>query len=243
MRMYGRCSAIFLAACLALPATARAQKDKDQEAQFSDVEIRVIRPKYFQKSVRVEVGAGIAAVMNQSYTYTYMPSAKLGLHLLEWLELFGEGALGITINKSDCTDLGSKFAIEPVVQETENMFGGGAALTPIYGKYQLGSGDVVYFDWFLIGGGGLAGMRYREQGCKQRAADEPLKVPKPYSTVQFNFGTGQRYFINKNVSFNWFLRDYVIMIKVPADSEEAVPSRAAGTLQSVNLSFGASYYF
>jgi outer membrane beta-barrel protein len=237
-RRYLTCIA---AVVLALPCFAHAQKDQD--AKFTDVEIRVIRPKFFQKSVRVEMGASVAAVMNQAYTYTYMPSAKLGLHLLEWLELFGEGALGITINKSDCTDLGSKFAIEPVVQETENMFGGGAALTPIYGKYQLGSGDVIYFDWFLIGGGGIAGMRYREQGCKQREVDEPLKVPKPYSTVQFNFGTGQRFFLNKNVSLNWYLRDHIIMVKVPADSEEAVPSRAAGTLQSVTLSFGASYYF
>jgi outer membrane beta-barrel protein len=224
-----------------LPCFAQAQKQ--QEASFSDVEIRVIRPKFFQKSVRVEVGASVGAVMNQSYTYTYMPSAKFGLHLLEWLELFGEGAFGITINKSDCTDLGTKFAIEPVVQEIESVFGGGAALTPIYGKYQLGSGDVVYFDWFLIGGGGLAGMRYREQGCKPLGTDEKEKKPKPYSTVQFNFGTGQRFFLSKNVALNWYLRDSIIMVKVPADETEDVPSNAAGTLQSVNLSFGASYYF
>lgn len=229
MMFFGR-KFCFLAAMVALlPAYARAQNQAG--SKFNNVEIRVIRPKYFQKTVRVEIGASVAAVMNKSYTYTYLPSAKLGLHLAEWFELFGEGALGITINKSDCTDLGTKFSIEPVVDEIHQMFGGGVVLTPIYGKYQLGSGDVIYFDWFLIGGGGAAGMKQREQGCKPRAADEPLKIPVDYSPVQFSFGTGQRYFLNKNSALNWYLRDYFI------------GGLKGGLNQSVTLSFGASYYF
>lgn len=200
-------------------------------AQFKDVEIRVIRPKYFQKSMRLEIGASIAAVMNKSYTYTYLPSAKLGLHINEWLELFGEGKIGLTINKSDCTELGTKFSIEPVVDEIDQMYGGGVTVTPIYGKYQLSSGDVVYFDWFLIAGGGLAAMKQREQGCKPRTGDEPLKPPTPYSPVQFNFGTGQRYFLSKNAALNWYLRDFIIS------------GLKGGMNQSVTLSFGASYFF
>ncbi|NBW80909.1 outer membrane beta-barrel domain-containing protein [bacterium] len=203
----------------------------DEDAQFQSVEIRVIRPKFFQKSMRFELGASIAAVMNKSFTYTYLPTARVGMHFTEWLEVFGEGAIGLTINKSDCTELGSKFSIEPVVDEFDKLFGGGVAVTPIYGKYQLGSGDVVYFDWFLIGGGGMANMNQREQGCKPRAADEPLKQPTPYSPVQFNFGTGQRFFLNKNSAVNWYVRDFL------------VGGLKGGLNQSVTLSFGASYYF
>lgn len=217
---------IAAAAALAQSSLCFAQ---NQDQQFTNVEIRVIRQKYFQKSVRVELGANLAAVMNKAYTYTYLPSAKLGLHMTEWLEIFGEGSVGITINKSDCTELGGKFSIEPIVDEFDNMIGGGVALTPIYGKYQIASGDVVYFDWFLIAGGGLANMKQREQGCKPRG-DEPEKVPTPYSPVQFNFGMGQRFFLNKSAALNWYLRDYVVANK-------------AGALgQSVMLSFGASYY-
>lgn len=215
-----------------LAAVPLASRAADESAQFQNVEIRVIRPKFFQKSLRFEFGASIAAVMNKSFTYTYLPTARLSVHFTEWLELFGEGAVGLTINKSDCTELGSKFSIEPVVDEFDKLFGGGIAVTPIYGKYQLGSGDVVYFDWFLIGGGGMANMNRREQGCKPRAADEPLKRPEPYSPVQFNFGTGQRFFLNKNSSVNWYVRDFVVGLP-----------KNAGFNQNVTLSFGASYYF
>lgn len=212
------------------PAVATAAEEQKGN-QFGNFEIRVIRPKYFQKSVRFEIGANVSAVMNSSFTYTYLPSAKAGLHLTEWLEIFGEGAAGITINKSDCTELGSNFNIEPVVDEIGMLSGGGVALTPIYGKYQLSNGDVVYFDWFLSGGGGVAGMKNRKQGCKAVAQNEVVIQPKPYSPAQFNVGTGQRYFLSKNSALNWGLRLFFIS------------GIDKGMNQSVTLSVGAGYYF
>lgn len=211
------------------------------DAQFKDVEIRVIRPKYFQKSMRLEVGAGVGAVMNGSYTYTYLPSVRIGFHTTEWLEIFGEGSLGLTINKSDCIELGSKFSIEPVVREIQTIAEGGVTLTPIYGKYQVSSGDVIYFDWFLVAGGGMASMKKREQGCKPKLPDEPLKEALPYVSTEFNFGTGQRFFINKNTAITWFLRDYLIRGRVDPNNPVA-PENDTNLYQSVTLTFGASYF-
>ena len=215
---------------LLAPSVSAAAEDQKKN-QFGNFEIRVIRPKYFQKSIRFEIGANVSAVMNSSFTYTYLPSAKAGLHLTEWLEVFGEGAAGITINKSDCTELGSKFNIEPVVDEIGMLAGGGINLTPIYGKYQLSNGEVIYFDWFLSGGGGVAGMKNRKQGCKPVAQNEVVIQPKAYSPAQFNVGTGQRYFLSKNSALNWGLRLFFI------------PGIEQGMNQSVTLSFGAGYYF
>jgi outer membrane beta-barrel protein len=213
-----------------LPELAFAQEEG--KSQFDNVEIRVIRPKYFQKSMRVEIGANIGAMMNKTYTYVYLPAAKLGLHITEWLELFGEGAIGITINKTDCVELGSKFGIEPRVDEFKQIYGGGVSATPIYGKYQLSSGDVVYFDWFLMAGAGAANINLREQGCRTLDANETRIPPNPYTPMHFNIGTGQRFFLNKTTSLNWHLRDFFI-----ANYEKN------GFNQSVTLSFGASYYF
>jgi hypothetical protein len=211
------------------PGIALAQDSAKNS--FKNFEIRVIRSKYFQKSGRFEIGANIGAVMNSSFTYTFVPSAKLGLHVAEWLELFGEGSAGITVNKSSCTDLGSKFNIEPVVDEIGLLAGGGAAVTPIYGKYQLSSGDVIYFDWYLVGGGGIAAMTNRKQGCKPLGPNEQAVPPKPYSPSQFFAGTGQRYFMNKNSSVNWGLRFYFI------------PGVNGGMNTSITLAAGAGYYF
>ncbi|NBO37370.1 outer membrane beta-barrel domain-containing protein [bacterium] len=215
---------------IGLPQSAFASESA-AGAQFSQFEIRVIRPKYFQKSVRLELGATLGAVMNSTYTYTFLPGLHAGLHVAEWLELFGEGALGLTSNKSDCVELGTKFAIEPKISEIQMLAGGGAAVTPIYGKYQLSSGDVIYFDWFLLGGAGVANMQKRFGGCKPLAPGEVLTPAIKYSPVQFSFGTGQRYFLNKFSALNWYLRDYFIA------------GKDGGMEQSVALSIGASYYF
>jgi len=217
--------------CLAWVPQARCAGEPEQQDQFGNFEIRVIRPKYFQKSVRLEIGANVGAVMNKSFTYTYLPAAKLGLHLTEWMELFGEGAAGITINKSDCTELGTKFNIEPIVDEVELLAGGGVALTPIYGKYQLASGEVVYFDWFLTGGAGIANMKKREQGCKPVLKTDEVRQPVPYSKIHFNFGTGQRFFLNKTTAVNWGIRFFMI------------PNIMGAINENVTLSFGSSYYF
>lgn len=212
-----------------LPGSALA--DEESKEKFSNFEIRVIRTKYFQKSGRFEIAANVGAVMNSSFTYTYLPTAKLGLHLLEWLELFGEGSAGITINKSSCTELGSKFNIEPIVDEIGNLVGGGVALTPIYGKYQLSAGDVIYFDWFIAGGGGVAAMRNRKQGCKPLSPNEQPVEPKEYNPTQFFAGTGQRYFLSKDAALNWGLRFFFI------------PGISGGMNTSITLSAGAGYYF
>lgn len=205
--------------------------NEDKKNNFGNFEIRVIRTKYFQKSTRFEIGASVGAVMNSSFTYTYLPTAKLGLHALEWLEIFGEGAAGITINKSSCTDLGTKFNIEPIVDEIGSILGGGLALTPIYGKYQLSGGDVVYFDWYFTGGGGVAAMRNRKQGCKPLGPNEQSVLPTEYNPSQFFAGTGQRYFLSKNSALNWGLRFFFI------------PGINGGMNTSITLSAGAGYYF
>lgn len=226
--MKTRCRLIAAISTLFVPALAEAQKANT----FSNFEIRVIRPKFFQKSVRLEAGATLGAVMNSTFTYTYLPGLKASLHLTELIELFGEGAAGITINKADCTELGGKFNIEPIVDETEMLAGGGAAFTPIYGKYQRASGDVLYFDWFFSGGGGIANMKRRKQGCRTLLPNEQVSPPKPYTASQFNFGTGQRYFVSKNLSLNWGFRLFFI-----------TGFENSGISQSAVLTVGTGYFF
>ena len=43
-----------------------------QKERFKDTEIRVIRPSYFNKAKRFELGAGMNMVMNESFIYTFL---------------------------------------------------------------------------------------------------------------------------------------------------------------------------
>lgn len=203
MAMISRQDLHKLASCVLVAAGGVLPSGAARGQDFKEFEIRVIRNKYFVKSSRLEVSGNISAVMNKPFVYTYMGGATLGYHLFESLALYGEGNVGFTLNKADCSTLGETFAIEPIVWLMGWWAGAGLNYTPIYGKYQLASGDVVYFDWFFNAGGGMAGVRARQNSCNpdEANAEQPLQA-----SPQFNFGTGQRFFLSKNAALNWNLR-------------------------------------
>ena len=200
------------------------------QGEFKDVEIRVIRNKYFQKSLRLELAGNFSAIMNKPFIYTYLGGGQVGFHLNEQFGIYAEGAYGFTLNKSDCKTLGEKFAIEPIVYLMDYYLSGSLAYTPIYGKYQLSNGDVTYFDWYLSAGAGIAGARPRQNSCnpEESSPDQPTK-----SVPMFQVGTGQRYFIDKNTVFNWNLR-YIGYSKSQLGDSGIEPN--------VLLSLGVSYF-
>lgn len=218
------------------------------DEQFKDVEVRVIKNKSFQKRMRLEAGANMGAIMNKSFVYTYIGSLSLGFHITESFGVFGEGGYAFTANKADCTTLGDRFLIEPIISQLNWLAGGGLSYTPIYGKYQLASGDVIYYDWYFTGGGGIAGVKMRglsgvnksETSCipaaKKNPAPGALQQLDPVrSTTQLSFMTGQRIFVDKNLSVNWNLRWMVVQ-----------PPVAGATLangeSNMILAFGVGYF-
>ena len=49
---------------------AYAQSDEDQ--RFENVEIRVVRPRFFNKRKRFELGTQFSAIMNETFIYTFL---------------------------------------------------------------------------------------------------------------------------------------------------------------------------
>lgn len=213
---------------VACAASAHAQQNPNE--LFKDVEVRVIRQKYFQKSMRPEFGASFNALMNRSFVYTMLGSANIAFHISEQIGLFGEGGIGFTMNKADCSTLGEKFAIEPIVDDLKNWFGGGIAYTPIYGKYQLSSGDLIYFDWFFTASGGMAGTNKRMYSC----IPESTKSESASTQMQIGGSTGQRYFLNKNTAAVWSIK----FMKV----QDPAGGTVFNGINNVMLSLGASYF-
>jgi outer membrane beta-barrel protein len=213
----------------ALPSTALAQGQRDE--LFKDVEVRVIRQKYFQKSMRPEFGAQLSSIMNRSFVYTMMGSAYATFHINEQVGIIGEGGMGFTLNKGDCSTLGEKFQIEPVVDDLKNWVGGGIAYTPIYGKYQLSSGDLIYFDWFFNFTGGMASTAKRLGTCIPSSTEESEQSSMP----QVGVSTGQRYFLNKNTAATWAIQ--YMMVQNPYGG-----SIVSDPINNVLLSLGLSYF-
>jgi outer membrane beta-barrel protein len=202
------------------------------EEQFKEYEIRVIKNKPFQKRFRFELGADLGAIMNQSFVYGYLGGAYLGFNFSESIALQGEGKFAFNANKSDCNTLGKDFGINPVIEEVQNYYGVSAVATPIYGKYQLATGDVLYFDWFFRLGAGLAGNQEREGGC----GGQKENINSKASTLQFNVGTGQRFFIDENLALVWNVR---LMRFQPSRPGSSLISEG---IDNVELSTGIGYF-
>lgn len=208
------------------PGSVNAQE------QFKEYEIRVIKNKSFQKNGKLEALAFIGALMNKSFIYTYLTNVQLHYHFTETISLFGDAAFGFTFNKSDCSTLGTEYQIEPIVTQVNSIFGGGLSYTPVYGKYQTPSGELIYYDWFLAASGGVSNVKQRQSTCITNK-DAVLNVEeKSGNPPQVSFSTGQKYFLDNRLAFNWNIRWMVLRPPVENSKLES----------SVVLSLGVGYF-
>ncbi len=191
-------------------------------APRQEYQINVIRPKFFVKKSRTEVGADLAAVLNQTFTYTYLLSGAIVYHLTDSLGLGVTGAYGLTVNKEDRDVLKDRFSITVDIFATEWIAESSLLWTPVYGKYQLASGRLVYFDTYVSLGFGMMGISIRK---KERGNDDP--VDYPYSCYSPVIGAGQRFYLSKKTSLRWQIRDHIILYNgkrcAPAAAEENEP--------------------
>jgi outer membrane beta-barrel protein len=182
-----------------------------QETRFDNYEIRVIRPRYFSKRSKFELGVTGSVITNQTFIYTYLLSGALTYHFTDIFGLELSGTYGKSFPKEDMTTLRTDdFKIRTQILRTKYMMEGALLYTPIYGKYQLSTGRLIYFDTFLAAGAGSTGVEYLYDHCEATKKDEsgrdvPTDVPAPtvMSYPTFVIGGGQRYFLNKRDGLRW----------------------------------------
>ncbi len=220
---------------------------ESQDDRFKDVEIRVIRPKYFTKRNRFELGADFSIVSNQTFIYSYLLTGNATYHFTEAWAFEGAGSYGFSIDKTDKRDLDSKFSIKTEILRTKYMLDGALLWSPIYGKYQLASGRLIYFDTFLIGGAGLSGVEYKYDNCDAAKESSPsYQSPSPQSKSYFTYigGIGQRYFINPSTSLKWSVRVHRFSYSTADGAcDRANAPQGTDTNQNIVIQLGASKFF
>lgn len=212
----------------------------DSGGSFDAYEIRVIRPKYMAKRGRAELGAQGTLIMNQSFIYTLMLSGMLDYHFSEMFALEVGGSYGFSIDKDDKRILNDEFDIKTQILRTQYIAGGGLLWTPIYGKTQLTSGRVVYFDSFLTFQGGMTGIDYTYEQCIT-PADKPAAQTKSYPTGIIGFG--QKYFLSQNAGLRWDVRDYIFSYEKGDGTCTPAEPVGADIHQNITLQIGASTFF
>lgn len=208
---------------------------------FEKYEIRVIRPRYFTKRKKFELGVSGNVIMNQPFIYTYSGSASLGFHFTEQFGLELAGTYGFSIDKEDKEILHSEtFRIETQILRTQYELSGALQYTPIYGKYQLSSGRLIYFDTYFTAGYGLSGIEYRYEQCE--TDEKPRPQGRVVSYGSFLFGAGQRYFISKKTSIKWGVRASTFSYDIADGGCEGSASEES-TQYNVTMHTGISRFF
>ena len=240
-----KCLATVLAAWIVVPSSSAYAAA--QSEQFDRYEIRVIRPKYFTKTGRLETGAQLSVVMNQSFIYTYLATGILDYHFNETLAIEGLGAYGFSIDKDDKKTLDSTFKIKTQILRTEYIMEGGILYTPVYGKYQLSTGKLVYLDTFFTAGAGMTGVRYLYDQCPSPddgivgTVTPPAPNTKSYPT--FYMGGGQRIFIDKKTSLRWDVRGHFFSYnKKDGACDPATAASEAKVQTNITVQMGAGYF-
>lgn len=189
---------------ISIPSVFAADGESEEgDENFSNFEIRVIRPRYFSKRTKFEAGIQLLAITNQTFIYTYMASGLLSYHVSESLGFQVGFSSGTSVDKEDKTILQDDFQISTQILRISTMFNGMMLWTPMYGKYQLASGNLIYFDTYLSAGAGLTGVAYQFSHCYPGSGVRSDYI-KQYPTI--SGGIGQRFFMSRQSSINWDLR-------------------------------------
>ncbi len=240
---------LLLASALGLCALALTFGEARAEfGSFDGYEIRVIRPRFMAKRSRIELGGEGTLIMNQSFIYTLMATGLLDYHFSEMFALEFGASYGFSIDKEDKRILEDEFQINTQILRTQYIFGGGLLWTPIYGKTQLPSGDVVYFDSFGTVQAGLTGINYTYEQCVSPPADKadilpakPAAQTKSYPTLAI--GVGQKYFLSQDFGLRWEVRDYIFSYEKGDGSCTPDISQGSDIHNNITLQMGASTFF
>ncbi|NRA43732.1 MAG: outer membrane beta-barrel domain-containing protein [Oligoflexales bacterium] len=182
------------------------------DERFTNFEIRVIRPRFFSKRKKFELGTEGVVITNQTFIYTYLASGILTYHFTEALGLEVSATFGTSINKEDKVILEKDFNIKTQIIRTKTIYSGSLLWTPIYGKYQLASGKLIYFDTYLIGGVGTTGVEYQFDHCDDNEGELQIRSDYIAQYPTFTVGVGQRFFLDRKSSFKWNLRNHSLQI-------------------------------
>lgn len=214
--------------------------------RFENVEIRVIRPRYFNKRKKLELGGEMSGIMNETFIYTLLASGILTFHFTEQLAIEGGAALAFSIEKADKRILIDEFEIKTKIFKTKYLAWGSLLWTPIYGKWQLPSGRLIYFDTFLSLGYGMTGIEWVYTDFCQAPTSEdaeplPPNATKSYPTILL--GLGQRYFTSKKTAVRWDIKGHFLMYnRVDGECNPTDAEPGTGRHDNITLALGLSRF-
>ena len=209
---------------LTIPTVAHAQR----RSPLADAP--AIRKRVELRETRLELGAGMASTINQTFFHGLMADVRLGFHINDWLAVTGMGAFNVTSLSTGFHDelqdtlkaqstpsrAPSAGVADSSINKASMVLGGQVEVTPFAGKYALFGALFAHYDLYVFGG--VAGVNLAaEKGnaagpCSDNhtAAAGTTQCLVSGMKVGGTFGAGFHSFFNNFLALNVELRDLML---------------------------------
>lgn len=185
-------------------------------APFSEVSI--LQKRFFPKTQRFQVFAGLGLVTNDAFFNTLGGNLKLGYFLTE---SWGVEGTYMALTTSEAKSTQELKEIQGVLTENlvypKSYMGLSLVWVPFYGKYTLFNRRIVNFDMYFTLGGGST------------------KIQDGQSPGTLQLGTGQIFAMSKSLAFRWDFSWHAYSAKQIDNS--------TSTVNNLFLTAGLSFFF
>ena len=175
-----------LGVCVVLAAGGPA---RGQAAGDAEKSIRVVQQKSFVKLLRVELLPTYTVSLNETLTSHMGVGATLRFHITDEWSIGAEYIKYFGRLSQLASDIGNGYQVYPEKHLMDFFAGGHVSWVPVFGKFLLFGGPIVYWDAYLLGGGGVT---------RSALSNRPT----------FDWGAGFRFALTKFLTWNVEVRDY-----------------------------------
>lgn len=214
--------ALFVGVIVCLPTVARAEKER--KSPLTDAP--VIRRRLELRDKRFELGVGLGVTIGQDFYNALLVMPKLAFHFNDWISLAGVGGFNITpgwkssfnsdvsgaLPAPGTTSLKSPYAPDAIATMNHIAYAllGQVEFIPLSGKIALLSSLFSYFDFYVLGGGGvvsLAATGATPGACT--TSNPPRCQAFTASELAITAGVGAHAFLSHWAAINLELHDLI----------------------------------
>jgi len=220
--------ALLLGGIVCLPAIAHAEKER--KSPLTDAP--VIRKRLELRDKRFEIGIGAGVTISQDFYNAMLLMPKLAYHFNDWLSLAVVGGLNVlpdwkssfnndvydALNRKDQAGAvaNRKSPSAADARATMNHINyvamGQVEFIPLSGKIAILSSLFSYFDFYILGGGGIVNLAAKSAQpgtCQRGDATKPICKAVVGNQILINAGVGAHAFLNRWFALNLELHDLI----------------------------------
>lgn len=221
------------------PSSASAGSDDVEAVSWQDIVVVVRKP--FLKVNRIELQPAWGITMNDNIIRHFQFSAALNYYLTDVLAVGFEGQYYV----KDLREPFDLVARQARRLPTVNKYNFGAAMNfhyvPIYGKFAVLDEHIIHWETALTAGVGVTQSEVLPR--------DPALQPFKSILITPNVGGSMRFFINRFLTVNAGIRDYVFVDKFEAVSrmepngDIAKNSADSALVNNIMFQAGVSFWF